>query len=325
MTTRKSERLMNLFICLLVARHYVTKDRIREAVEGYAGSSDEAFEKMFERDKDDLRELGIPIEIGYLQKGFEDEPGYRIRRDQVALPDIRLEPDEAAVVGLAARLWEHASLAEATSSAVLKLRAGGVPVDAKALTVVQPHLGSHDAAFDPLWNAVLSRTAVSFDYRAPGRRRRRRNLQPWAVLSWHGHWYVLGHDTDRDEPRMFRMSRIDGAVETTGQPGSFEVPDDTDLRRLAAQLEPDTAGATATLRVRRGRAIALRRTAAGAEPAGTDGWDRLQVPFSGIDRLAESVVSYGADVVAEAPPELVTAVTDRLRRLAGVGQAEADG
>ena len=213
MTVRKSERLMNLVICLLVARTYVPKAKIREAVEGYRDQSDDAFEKMFERDKDELRDLGVPVEVGFVDKVFEDEPGYRIRRTAFELPEIRLDPEEAAVVGLAARVWQHARLAEATSGALVKLRAAGVDVDRSALAVVEPHLAASEPAFEPLWDAVVTRTPVRFQYQRPGQSAPApRTVQPWGILSWHGHWYVVGHDTDRDAPRMFRLSRVIGHV-----------------------------------------------------------------------------------------------------------------
>ena len=112
----KSERLMNLVICLLVSRGYVPKSKIRQVVGGYGDQSNEAFERMFERDKEELRELGIPIETGSNDPAGDEEPGYSIRRQEFELPEIRLEHDEAAVLGLAARVWQHASLAEATSA-----------------------------------------------------------------------------------------------------------------------------------------------------------------------------------------------------------------
>ena len=138
MTARKSERLLNLLITLLVSRTYVTKDRLREVVEPYREAGDDAFEKMFERDKEELRSLGIPIEVGYVDRAFEDEPGYRVERSAFELPEIDLAPEEAAVIGLAARVWQHAGLAAATSDALVKLKAAGVTVDRAALDVVQP-------------------------------------------------------------------------------------------------------------------------------------------------------------------------------------------
>ncbi|GAA2759535.1 helix-turn-helix transcriptional regulator [Actinopolymorpha rutila] len=129
---RKSERLMNLVICLLVSHHFVPKARVRQLVEDYREQTPEAFEKMFERDKDELRDLGIPIEVGSVASGFDDEVGYRIRRSEFELPPLTFTAQEAAVLGLAARVWEHASLAEATSRAVLKLGADGFVAGAAA-------------------------------------------------------------------------------------------------------------------------------------------------------------------------------------------------
>ena len=108
MTARKSERLLNLLITLLVSRTYVTKERIRAVVEPYREAGDEAFEKMFERDKEELRSLGIPIEVGYVDRAFEDEPGYRIERSAFELPGDRPgarggRGDRAGRPGLAAR------------------------------------------------------------------------------------------------------------------------------------------------------------------------------------------------------------------------------
>ena len=119
-------------------RHFVPKDRIREIV--YPGSGHEAFEKMFERDKDDLRSLGVPVEVGQMDRYFDDEPGYRIRPDELQLPQVELTADEAQVIALATRVWEHARLAEATTEAVRKLTAYGLPLDVSALDIAQPRL-----------------------------------------------------------------------------------------------------------------------------------------------------------------------------------------
>ena len=98
------ERILNLTICLLVSGRYLPKSRIREAVEGYHDLSDAAFERTFERDKDELRSLGVPIEVGSFDPLFDDEPGYRILPSEFELPPIDLDAEEAAVVGVAARV-----------------------------------------------------------------------------------------------------------------------------------------------------------------------------------------------------------------------------
>ncbi len=307
---------MNLVIALLVSRGYVGKSRIRKVVEGYRDQSDEAFEKMFERDKEELREIGIPIELGSNDRLFDDEVGYRIRRDAFELPRIDLAPDEAAAVGLAARVWQHARLARQTSSAVVKLKAAGVGVDPDALTLVEPLLAATEPAFESLWDAVVARRQVSFPYRRPGAEPTQRTVQPWGLLSWRGRWYVIGHDLDREAVRMFRLSRVTGRVRTAGRPGAYDVPAGTDLQALARQLEPPPRTGTATLRVRTGAGHALRRRATGVEDHDA-GWDRLSLPLGDAVGLAEEVVSYGPAVVALEPPEVREAVVRRLRRLAG--------
>jgi proteasome accessory factor B len=316
----KSERLLNLLILLLVSRSFVTKDRIRDVIDDYRRGSDEAFEKMFERDKDELRSLGIPIEVGHLDAFFEDEVGYRIKRDAFELPQVELEPDEAAVVGLAARVWQHAGLADATSQALLKLKAAGLPVDREALDVVQPRLVADEPAFDAVWAATQSRTPVTFDYRRRGLGEpTRRHVQPWGVVSARGRWYVVGHDSDRGEPRLFRLSRIVGDVATDGRPGSFVVPEGTDVRALTRSLAPEQPVGRATIRVRKGAAQDLRRRAVSTADAG-EGWDVLELEYADLDTAAGEVLAALDAAVAVEPPELRDLVVDRLSAVAGASR-----
>jgi predicted DNA-binding transcriptional regulator YafY len=313
----KSERLMNLVICLLVSRGYVPKTKIRHVVGGYGEQSDEAFERMFERDKEELRELGIPIETGSNDPAGDDEPGYSIRRQEFELPEIRLEPDEAAVLGLAARVWQHASLAEATSRAVLKLRAGGVETDTRPLAAVEPRLAAEEPAFWPLWEAVRDRQPVTFEHRrGAGADPTRRRLQPWSVLSWHGRWYVVGYDVDRAAPRLFRLSRIVGDVTSAGRPGSYQVPSPAEIRDAAGLLTPPQETGVARIRLRRGSGFGLRRRAADSKPLADD-WDVIAVPYGDAGDLAAEVAGYGADAVVLEPDELRSRVVEHLRAVVG--------
>src|SRR5215469_14803639 len=192
MSRRKTERLLSLVVCLLSAGRYLSAAQIREAVPGYPDSF-EAFKRMFERDKDELRELGIPLETG-TNGSADDEPGYRISRQAYELPEIMLEPDEAAVLGLAARVWRSAELAGAAAGGLLKLRAAGIDAEESTQPGIEPRLATGDAAFGPLWRAVRDRRPVSFSYVAAGRTAPQvRNLEPWGVVNRHGRWYVAGH------------------------------------------------------------------------------------------------------------------------------------
>lgn len=315
MAVQKSERLLNLLIMLLVQRHYVSKDRIRSIL--YPDSSTEAFEKMFERDKEELRSLGVPIEVGNMDAYFDDEPGYRIRPDELALPDIELTADEAAVIGLATRVWEHARLAEATTEAVRKLTALGVPLDVSALDIAQPRLSADEPSFDVFWEATQERTPVEFQYRRSGATSATtRHLQPWGVVRYSGRWYVVGLDTDRGEERVFRLSRVQGEAKKAGRPGSYEVPAGTDVRATTVRLAPAPSAERVVLLVREGSGLPLRRDADSVEHdvAGPDqqtGWDRVTTHRGGPG-VADELLGYGPDVYVEEPAELRRIVVERL-------------
>jgi proteasome accessory factor B len=180
MSRRKTERLLSLVVCLLSARRYLTATQIRDAVPGYPDSFD-AFKRMFERDKDELRELGIPLETG-VSSGPEDEAGYRISRQAYELPEIRLESDVAAVLGLAARVWRRAELAGAAAGGLLKLRAAGIDAEETSQPGIEPRLATGEAAFAPLWEAVRDARPVSFAYRAAGPARR--SIVTWSPGEW---------------------------------------------------------------------------------------------------------------------------------------------
>ena len=315
MSARKSERLLNLIFLLLVSRQFLTKAQIRDAIAGYRDArTAESFDRMFERDKEDLRELGITVEFGSHDPFFGDEQGYRIRRDTAELADIELTREEAAVVGLATQVWEHAGLASWSTTALVKLKSVGVEVDTSALRMAEPRLSTDEHAFDAMWEAATGRVPVAFVYARPGGEAMQRHLQPWGIVSWRDRWYVGGFDTDRQAPRVFRLSRIVGDVETTGAPGDYEVPPGTDMRRVAASLfEPDPER-SATLRIRAGRGQSLRRSGTVVE-TGED-FDTVEVRFHSTRELAANIAAFGVDVVAVEPPELRRAVVAHLRRAA---------
>jgi proteasome accessory factor B len=220
MTSRKTERILNLTICLLVSGRYLPKSQIREAVEGYHDLSDTAFERTFERDKDELRALGVPIEVGSFDPLFDDEPGYRIKPSEFELPPVELDADEAAVVGVAARVWQHASVAESTQSALAKLRAAGVEPDTSQLAALEPSVQAREEAFEPLWTAVLDRVRVSFTYRGA----EKRTIEPWGMTASKGRWYVIGRDIDRQATRMFKLTRITDRPRRVSKVGAYQVP-----------------------------------------------------------------------------------------------------
>ena len=333
MATAKAERLLNLVIALVNSPRYRSALWIRDKVAGYSDApNDEAFFRTFERDKQELRELGIPV-----QTPSNGEDGYRIPPVDFALPVMRFTAAEAAALALAGRLWETTALATAGSGALRKIRdaaAGditvGSPGDAvpvggasvhgpevpeiAAATLLQPRVRTGDPAFEPLYAAVRARRAVSFEYRKdPAGGAEARQLQPWGLVSFRGRWYVVGHDVKRGERRTFRLSRISGPVKNVGRAGAVHPPDGVDLlAEVAASVErpPDR---TATVRIRSGRAAGLRRTAMTSQDSGdAPGWDRVTLPLGSLWDTARRIAGHGPDVVVEEPADLVDATVHLL-------------
>ena len=317
MSRRKTERLLGLVVCLLSTRRYLTADQIRQAVPGYP-EQDDLFKRMFERDKEDLRDLGVPLETG-VNHPFDDDPGYRIRQQAYELPELRLEADEAAVLGLAARVWQRAALEGAAAGALLKLRAAGIEAgdDRPAPQGIEPRLGTPEPAFGPLWEAVRDRRPVTFSYRAAGRSEpQRRELEPWGVVNRHGRWYVAGWDRGRGATRVFRLSRIAGTVKFGGPPGSSTVPDGADVRELVRDWDSvPTREHTAVLRVRSGAGVGLRQHAVSvrADDSVPPGWDLVTTRFADVGSFADYAASFGPDAVVVDPPDLREAVIARLK------------
>ncbi|MGV1009123.1 MAG: helix-turn-helix transcriptional regulator [Dermatophilaceae bacterium] len=309
----KTERLLNLVIALLSTRMPLSKQRIRTAVPQYQQTaSDEAFDRMFERDKDELRELGIPLVTEAVDPTFDDETGYRIDHREYDLPAIAFEPDEVAALALAGRTWTHATLAAPAAAALVKLESAGVALDDTSLVGIEPRVRTTESAFEPLRKAVLARQPVSFDYRKAGSDQGRRRVEPWGLAMWRGRWYLTAHDQDRDAQRVFRLSRIVGPVTTTARAGSYDVPAEHEPRVVVESSEPaHLPRLVATLRVREGAGNTLRRRALSqAELA--PGWSVVTVEYAVTDRLAAEVAGFGPDVVVESPDAVREAVVRRL-------------
>jgi proteasome accessory factor B len=320
----RTERLVNLVICLLSTRRFLTAAQIAATVPGYehdpADPRDhEAFQRKFERDKAELRDLGVPLETGTTSV-FDAEPGYRIARREYALPDVHLEPDEAAAVGIAARLWQHAGLAAAASSGLAKLRAAGIDVDPHATLGVEPVV-TVDPAFEPLTAAGRDRQAVTFAYRTPeDDAPTTRRVQPWGVVCWRGRWYVVGHDLDRRAARCFRLSRVVGAVRRVGRPGAYAPPADLDLISYVARWSgPIERTGRVTVLVRPGRGAGIRRWAEEVVPGELG--DRAVIRYADAEWIAGWLVGYGADVLVLDPPEVRDFVVKRLHEIAAAHPA----
>ncbi|MFW0785724.1 WYL domain-containing protein [Gordonia sp. CPCC 206044] len=328
MATEKAERLLNLVICLLSTRQFVTADYIRANVAGYHddGQSDEAFNRMFERDKNELRDLGVPLVTGRSPMSGGGD-GYRINRDSYELPDIALDRSEAAAVAMAAALWDAPEITNVAQTAVLKLQAAGVDVRADDeigfSAALSPRSVGSETALAALLAAIGASQPVTFTHR-PGTASSAstRTLEPWGVVTRRGRWYVVGHDRDRSATRTFRLSRVTD-VTPIGEPGEVVVPDGTDVQGIVSAAVESAVGpdrGVARVWVATDRAAGLRRLAARAEPGDLDGepGDILEIDIRSLSTLARMVLGAGPDAVVLSPPQLRDTVVAALDVLTGV-------
>lgn len=298
MSREKTERLFNLTLALLGTRNFLTKSQILTSVQGYDGPSESA-DRMFERDKDDLRELGIPIEVKQIDPLFDDEPGYRIDRKRYQLPPLLLSPREMALLSIAAQAWEQAALAGPAIEGLRKLIAAGADPEPDFHAVLAPSLSTHEPAFSPLWEAVRDCVTVKMEYRRAGEKlATERTVDPWGLLARNGVWYVIGRDHDQDSVRVYRLSRIN-KLRHASKPRSFEVPPHTDIWAHARLLDSSRSEAfQAKLSIQPDRALGLRRHATHLEA------DIYIVEYRDEANFAGQLAAFGDSVEVLEPEEL---------------------
>ena len=203
------ERVLNLLALLLDTRRALTREEIVHDVAGYPPQIT-AYRRAFERDKETLRGMGVPLTTESIGDG--SELGYRVRPEDYYLPDLGLDAEEAAALRVAVSAVSLGS--HAGEGALLKL--GGMADDATAPIASLPIV----PALATLFEAFRARAVVTFTHRD-----RVRTVEPWGLSSKRGHWYVVGFDRDRAAVRAFRADRIDGDVEI-GEHNAFVVPAD---------------------------------------------------------------------------------------------------
>lgn len=314
---------MNLVIALLSTRQYLTAEKIRASVAGYDDSTSmEAFSRMFERDKSELRDLGIPLETGPAGR-YSSAEGYRINRDAYELPDIGLTSEESAAVAVAVQFWESPELASVAQGALLKLRAAGIQVDSESIVevpAVPARSRGSEPALSKLLTAIDAGQAVRFQHRgAVNEPYRERNVQPWGVVTRRGRWYLVGYDVDREAVRTFRISRIGDDVVPYGPTGAVRKPDDFDLWSIVDRVtEPRGIAGTATVWVAAGRAQDLRRLGRPVDERSIGGREGtlLEVDVRSWDWLARLITGHGGDALVLEPSELREDVIQRLKSVA---------
>ncbi len=311
MASRKNERLVNLTIALLATKRFLTKSEIFRTIEGYEGST-ESKERMFERDKDDLRRIGISIDVQGVDPGFEDEPGYRIRPERYSLNLGELNGTEVALLSLAAEAWRGAALGEAAQSALLKLRSLGIDSDFDAIPNLSPKLNVRSPNFYPLTRAIADHVAVDFTYLSSELQEAPRHVHPYGLGSRHGNWYLVAFDIDRADIRTFRLDRITGQVEFTSKSNHFDSdPEFNVLEYLDSTLFENQEVARISIRVGRGHGLRQRASVLSTD----DEYDLCDVPYSSKSHFIDSILWHADDVIVHSPEGLRTEVIRRLQSL----------
>lgn len=301
------ERVLNLLIYLLESPRPVTADQVRATVLGYDSKSDDAFHRMFERDKDVLRRLGVPLKMEALDS-WEIDYGYTVDPEEYAIPDPGLTQEERAALSLAARMvrlgGSHAGL-----DALIKL--GGIERSV-GLEPIGADLGAGAETLGSLFAAITERRVVTFTYRASERR-----LEPYGMAHRRGHWYVVGR-TVRGE-RLYRTDRIE-SLEVGEETAAFEKPRGFDVRRVMDSHPWETGGGDeveAEVRFDSDVAWWAARTLRVPEPKGdlTTG-----VPVANQDAFVGWILSFGDSAEVLGPGDLREEIRSRVEAaLEGVG------
>ena len=307
--SRKIERLVNLTIALLATKRFLTKSEIIRTVEGYEGTP-ETKERMFERDKDDLRALGVEILVGSFDPVFQDEAGYRINSDTYQLNIGLLSPLDLSLLSLAAQCWQGAALDQAAHRVLRKLRSIGIPADELDIPAIHSKLSTSGQDIEIISSAISERALMSFNYISKDLESQRRTAIPFALATHVGFWYVATVDQDNQEVRIFRLDRMSGRVEKSSPQKNFEPPLDFDFQKA---LKNSQSNKLAILDVQMGKGQLIRNLATSMKDLGE--WDRLEVPIVSMDNLRSLALWHGDDVLVHEPEELVEMIKTSLQEI----------
>jgi proteasome accessory factor B len=304
MARARTERMLNLLFVLLNSKTPLTREQIRERVPGY-GDSNDAFERMFERDKAALRDLAIPVETKPVDLFHDDVLGYRIDRSDWLMPEISLTVEERTYLSLAASAWQSAQLSTAAKQAVSSVDAR----EQNSVVSVPVSLAKGRRHISEILAAISNGKTVTFDYVGLNQSEVvRRSIDPWRALLHSGHWYLIGFDQEKGEVRTFRTDRIVGDVVETKNDVLEPMPKNFDLSSVTANWESsENEAIIATVLVKPGRAASLRVLATTCVVG--DEWDELTIPYHHESQLVGLIASACDVTRVKSPKSLHDSVT----------------
>lgn len=328
------EREVNLLLALRNTAGGLTAAEIIKRVSGYNPAGGGSARRMFERDKDVLRQIGVPLRAS----GAGEQCRYRIEEEDYALAPLRLDAAQTAALDLAASAWRDGSLPVAARRALTKLRAVSPGSEAGAAPDLSVDLAGQEVPAR-LAAAVDERRVVAFDYAsASSGSLRRRVVEPYALRLSEGAWYLDGLDTRAGEPRTFRLARVHGEIEVIGDPGAFEAPEPESPPPLVAVLAV-AAGRALELRLRALDAADPVDPAEAADSADSSepaklaeptaprpapDMDVIAVPYADTFSFAGALAALGDAVVVLEPAQLREEVLAHLRGAAALDDAALD-
>lgn len=311
-------RIFSLILALVASPQGLTKHELLSTVHGYAqryehGSTDPSLEKQFERDKQQLRELGIPLETvdSPTAPGDNRWIRYRISKQRLQFSEsIQFTPREIAVLRLAALAWADGSLTSESRRSAIKIEALGAGLDIQHLGIA-PRLGSTHGAAPNLRLAIEERRIVRFRYQMPGYDAPSdRRVAPLGLHRSEARWHLLAHDLERSADRVFLLSRIVGPV--TVENAQYEASLVANAAIMKMDLARLRSERRATVDARAG-SVAEARLAGrsdSVEPEGTV--VRFELGTLDYHELAVELAGYGDQVSVRRPLQLRDDVIARL-------------
>lgn len=326
------ERVFSLILALVASPQGLRKHDLLSSVYGYShdyeqGGDLSSLERKFERDKDQLRQLGIPIETvdSPLEAGNNQLSRYRISKSQLELPQgTRFKPDELMLLRAAALAWSESSLSNESRRAVMKLASHGASIDVSQLGIA-PRINTTEPAMTPLRAAIAQNVGAQFLYRRPDQHTPElRTVSPLRLHRADGRWHLIAFDQERHDYRVFLLSRIVGHLQTTKTATAETMH--TGVEQILVELTDRQHNQIAELEVEPGTTAEARlspRSLAAETPAEPKS-ERLRLRISTLDylALAEELLRYGNDVIVQGPVELIEHVDTLIRQMTELHSAK---
>ncbi len=328
----KLERQLNLVSYLLSARAPVPFSDIRARVVGYDDeATPDAIEKRFDRDKADLRGIGVVIE--YKAEDPSGQPGYVIDRQGYFLPEVSLDPEDAMLLAVLQKALGRVNepLGRNLKSALAKLTIDSQLPEPLRTSVAEQHLlnlgvrerDPQREHLGPLGEAVAERRRVQFRYWTVDEdRTEKRVVRPYGLGLAEGNWYLVGFDEGRADVRSFRLDRIRGTVAVLSRKGppDFSVPEDFDIARVVGleEFEIDEGEPPVTVTIETDDVatwlLERRMRGAGRLERRADGTGLFEVEVKSGPGLYRWLAEFGRHVRIVAPARLASEFRDRIAK-----------